>query len=96
MKKRGGNLIFRVRKIWIYDAKTLELVNGEAFKNMKQAGDCFKIDYRIIRYHLDTKSAISRDGLSIYIFSDELSADLKSELIRGASSKVSVAKHATS
>lgn len=65
----------------MYNATTLDLIGGEAFKSMQAAADYFKVNYRTMQYHMDTKLAVTRNGQLVYIFSQELSPELKSELV---------------
>ena len=53
--KEKGDQIFHRVKLWVYNAITLELVRGEAFKSMQAAAEHFKVGYRTMQYHLYTK-----------------------------------------
>jgi len=49
-------------KVWAYNAKTLELVNNSPFSSLLSAANHFKVNYRTITRHLDTKLAGSSLG----------------------------------
>jgi hypothetical protein len=67
--------------IFAYDAQRLELINHSPFASMQLAAAYFKVNYRTISRHLNTKLATTQDKKDIYIFSQELSSDLRSELL---------------
>jgi len=47
---------------------------------MQKCAEDFKSDYRSIAKHLDTKLATLRNGMLVYLFSSEISIELKKEL----------------
>lgn len=59
--------------VWIYDANTLELIGN--FNSIKKAADYFNVDYRSLINHLDTKEAINKGGIFIYLFKNELDTE---------------------
>jgi hypothetical protein len=67
--------------VFAYDAKRLELINNSPFASLELAAVYFKVNYRTISRHLDTKLATTQDKKDIYLFSKELSLDLKSSLL---------------
>jgi len=44
----------------------------------------FKVDYRTISRHLDTKVSTNQNNLSVYFFSNEVSLDLKTKLLKNS------------
>ena len=71
-------------KVWAYDATTLDLINNEPFSSMSVAADYFKVNYRTINRHLDTKLATKQNILHVYLFKKEINSDLKMELMKQA------------
>lgn len=67
-------------KVWVYDALTLELVS-DMFSSMKKAADYFKVDYRSLLKHLDTKIATMKGGKFVLLFSKELTELEKESLL---------------
>jgi hypothetical protein len=67
--------------VFAYDAKRLELINNSPFASIELAAVYFKVNYRTIRRHLDTKLGTTQDKKDIYLFSKELSLDLRSSLL---------------
>jgi hypothetical protein len=67
--------------VFAYDAKRLELINNSPFASLELAAVYFKVNYRTIRRHLDTKLGTTQDKKDIYLFSKELSLDLRSSLL---------------
>jgi len=68
-------------KVWVYEVKTLKLINNSPFNSMKKTGDHFNVDYRAILSNLDTRSAVNKNGIWVYFFSSELSATVRDELL---------------
>lgn len=68
--------------IFAYDAKTLDLINNSPFASIQLAAVHFKVNYRTISRHLDTKLATRQDKKNIYFFSKEISLDFRLELIK--------------
>ena len=69
-------------KVWAYDATTLDLINNEPFPSISDAADYFKVNYRTIKRHLDTKVATKQNKMSVYFFKMEINSDLKMELMK--------------
>ena len=67
--------------VWAYDAHTLELINSAPFPSMQKCAEYLKSDYGSIAKHLDTKLAILRNGMLVYLFSSEITIELKKELL---------------
>jgi len=70
-------------KVWAYNANTLELINNSAFISILDAATYFKVNYRTISRHLETKKATYQDGTLVYFFKKEIDPLLKEELITG-------------
>jgi len=66
------------KKVWIYDAETLKLVNNMPYASLKLAAEYLKVDYRTITRHLDTKISTSK---KVYLFSKQLDLATKKELL---------------
>ena len=66
--------------VWAYDAQTLELINSAPFLSMQKCAEYLNSDYRSIAKHLDTKLATLRKGMWVYLFSSEITLELKKEL----------------
>lgn len=62
--------------------KTLEIINGSSFSSIQSAADYFNVDYRTISRHLNTKLATIQNKTLVYFFSEEISSDLKNELLK--------------
>ena len=69
-------------KVWAYNAKTLELVNNSPFSSLLSAANHFKVNYRTITRHLDTKLASSQNKILVYFFTKEIDSILKSDLLK--------------
>jgi hypothetical protein len=69
-------------KVWAYNAKTLELVNNSPFSSLLSAANHFKVNYRTITRHLDTKFASSQNKILVYFFTKEIDSILKSDLLK--------------
>ena len=72
-------------KVWAYKAQTLELIEGSPFASLLIAASYFNVNYRTISRHLDTKLATNLNKTLVYIFSNEISFDLKVELLNNTS-----------
>ena len=48
---------------------------------MQKGAEYFKSDYRSIAKHLDSKLATLRNGMLVYLFSSEITIELKKELL---------------
>lgn len=72
-------------KVWAYNAKTFELIEGSPFPSLLFAANYFNVNYRTIRRHLDTKLATNQNKTLVYFFSQEISSNLKSELLNSMS-----------
>jgi len=74
--------VLKVVKVWAYNAKTLESVNGSPFPSIGKAAKYYHIlDNRIVR-HLDTDLATIHDGQWIYFFTKEISKEKRIALIK--------------
>lgn len=72
------------RAVYVYNAYTLDLINNNSpFNSIKEAADYFKVNYRTISRHLDTKLATMQDKMLVYFFKQELDSELKDKLIQG-------------
>lgn len=67
--------------VWVYNAKTLELINNAPFSSMQKCADYFKVDYRTIASNLDTKLAILKNDILVYLFSTEINMEVIHELL---------------
>jgi len=56
------------RKVYAYDANTLDLINNSPFSSISDAADYFKVNYRTISRHLDTKLATMQNKMLVYFF----------------------------
>lgn len=74
--------------VWVYNAKTLELINNAPFTSMQKCAEFFKVNYRTIANNLDTKLATLKNEMLVYFFSSGMSFELKNELM-GTMNKVS-------
>lgn len=68
-------------KVWVYNTKTLELIEDSPFSSLLAAARYFNIDYRTISRHLDTKKATNQNKTLVYFFSEEISSTLRAELL---------------
>jgi len=70
----------KIFKIWVYNADTLELIDGSPFNSLLSTAKCIGIDFKTIKRHLDTKVATKQNG-SYYLFlTDALSEEDKTNL----------------
>ena len=67
-------------KVWAYSAKTLELINNSAFNTLKEAGSYFNVKYTTIAKHLDTELSTKLGGDFVYLFSKEISEEIRNKL----------------
>ena len=67
-------------EVWVYNAKTLELVNNSPFPSLLYAANYFNVNYRTITIHLDTKLASMQNKTWVYFFKNQLSSKLIDEL----------------
>jgi group I intron endonuclease len=67
--------------VWVYNAKTMELINDTPFPSMQKCADYFKLDYRTISIHLDTMLATFKNEMLVYFFSSEAGFEVKKELL---------------
>jgi hypothetical protein len=72
-----------LKSVWVYDAETMELINGTPFPSINKCTEYFKVDSRSIVNNMDTKLAVVKKGLIIYFFSNEISKELKHKLLGG-------------
>jgi len=58
------------KKVWAYDAKTLELIKGSPFVSKSQASKALGISRDVINYFIDTNKS---EGIkSTYLYSNQL------------------------
>ena len=58
------------KKVWAYDAKTLELIKGSPFVSKSQASKALSISRDVISYFIDTNKS---EGIkSTYLYSNQL------------------------
>jgi len=69
-------------KVWAYCAKTLELINNTYFTSMQQAANYFNVMYTTVARHLDKKLATKQGGRLVYLFSKEISEDMRDNLLK--------------
>jgi len=62
LKLSGEVKIGQKFKVWAYTANNLELINNSAFTSIWDAAAFFKVNYRTISRHLETKKATYQDG----------------------------------
>ena len=67
--------------VWAYNAKTLTLIKGSPFISMQKLAEYFDVSYRTIGSHLDTEISTNLNGQLVYLFSKEISVELKNELV---------------
>lgn len=67
-------------KIWVYNADTLELINGLPFKSKREVSSYFNVTYNTLVRHLDTELATKKGGKFVYIFSKEISKEMQDKL----------------
>ena len=58
------------KEVWVYDAKTLELVKGSPFSSKTQASRVVGISHNVINYFIDSGKAEGIKGT--YLFSRQL------------------------
>jgi hypothetical protein len=77
----------------VYNAQTLELINGSPFSSLQSAASYFNVDYRTIPTsliyegggegrHLDTKLATIQNNTLVYFFRKEISSEIRNELLK--------------
>lgn len=66
--------------VWAYNADTLNLIGS--FPSMQKAADNFNVDYRTISNNLDTELATKQNDTWIYLFTDEISDQIKNKLLK--------------
>lgn len=71
------------REVYAYDAYTLDLINNSPFSSIQDAADYFKVNYRTISRHLNTKLAAMQDKMLVYFKKKEIDSELKDILIKG-------------
>lgn len=81
------------RKVWVYNANNLELINNKPFDHLKDVADYFNVRPVTISKHLDTKLAINRKGLLVYTFSKELDSKLKAELLANVTTGLALTRY---
>jgi hypothetical protein len=72
------------KKVWAYDAKTLELIKGSPFVSKTQASKVLSISRDIISYFIDTNKAEGIKGT--YLFSNQLNCEEINKLLNNVDS----------
>ena len=67
------------KKVWAYDAKTLELIKGSPFVSKSQASKVLSISRDVISYFIDTYKAEGIKGT--YLFSNQLNCEEINKLL---------------
>lgn len=75
------------REVYVYDANTLDLIDNSPFSSIQDAADYFKVNYRTISRHLDTKFATMQNKMLVYFFRKEIDSELKDTLIKDKPTK---------
>ena len=68
------------KKIWAYEANSLELINNAPFARLVDAAAFFNATGSSITRHTDTEKATKRKGILVYFFSKELNLELRAKL----------------
>lgn len=68
LKQSGKVKMGQKVKVWAYNANNLELINNSAFNSIWDAAAYFKVNYRTISRHLETKKATYQDDTIVYLF----------------------------
>jgi len=94
LKSMSENLqLGNKKKVWAYDAKTLNLITNKPFISLEEAAKYFNINYRTVKRHLDTKLATMQNGKLVFLFQTEISLDLLEEL---KNNKLNIASYSRS
>jgi hypothetical protein len=72
------------KKVWAYDAKTLELIKGSPFVSKTQASKVLSISRDVISYFIDTNKAEGIKGT--YLFSIQLNCEEINKLLNNVDS----------
>lgn len=72
-------------EVWAYNAQTLDLIKDSPFTSLLVAANYFNVNYRTISRHLDTKLATIINKTLVYLFRNEISSDLRIELLNNTS-----------
>ena len=56
----------------MYNASITPPMLIDNFNSIRKTADYFNVDYRSLLQHLDTKKAINKNGMYIYLFTKEL------------------------
>jgi len=72
------------KKVWAYDAKTLELIKGSPFISKSQASKVLSISRDVISYFIDTNKAEGIKGT--YLFSNQLNCEEINKLLNNVDS----------
>lgn len=72
LKQSGKVKMGQKVKVWAYNANNLELINNSAFNSIWDAAAYFKVNYRTISRHLETKKATYQDDTIVYFFFKKL------------------------
>ncbi len=91
--EKSDNLNFGgTKKIWAYDANSLELINSIPFAKLIDAAAYFRVRPSTIAKHTDTEKATIRKGILVYFFSRKLDSDLKAKLKKGGTN-IALSRH---
>lgn len=69
-------------KVWVYDAKTLDLINNKSFSSISTTAGYFNVNYRTISRNLDTEKYTKQNNMLVYLFKKEINLDLKTKLLK--------------
>ena len=72
------------KKVWVYDAKRLELIKGSPFVSKTQPSKVLSISRDVISYFIDTNKAEGIKGT--YLFSNQLNCEEMNKLLNNADS----------
>lgn len=72
------------KKVWIYGAETLKLVDNMPYASLKLAAEYLEVKYRTIKRHIDTNISTSK---KVYLFSKKLDLATKKEWLENINKK---------
>lgn len=68
-------------EIWVYDWETISLLNNTTFPSIQAVMDYFKVGRKTVLNYLDTDKVLKSKETAVYLYSQELSAELAGKLI---------------
>jgi len=71
----------QTQPVYVYDFKTMELINNKPFNSIKEFSSIYKIAKHISDYYLDTEKPTLLNGKLCYLFRSEISNNLKQNLL---------------